>query len=43
MVGDVGGHDHRLEVVTQVEHVVVDAEGIGHPPGIVHVRHGTAA
>jgi hypothetical protein len=43
MVGHIWAHDHRIKVITQVEDVVVDAEGVGHTSRIIHVRHGTAA
>ena len=42
VVGQVGGHHMLVEVVAQVEHVVVDAKGVGHPAGVVHVGHRAA-
>ena len=32
-----------VEVIAQVEHVVLDAEGVADPAGVVHVGDGTAA
>ena len=43
MVGHIRGHHMALEVVPEVEHVVFDAELVGHPAGVVDVGHGAAA
>ena len=41
--GDVGIDDPAVEVLAEVEDVVLDPEPVRHPPGIVDVRHRTAA
>ena len=43
VVGHVRVHHVALEVVAEVEHMVLDAEPVGHPPGVVHVGHRAAA
>ena len=40
---DVRGDDVLVEVVTEVEHEVVDAELLGDPPRVVDVGHRAAA
>ena len=40
---DVGGHDVFVEVVTEIEHEVVDAELLCHAARIVDIGHRTAA
>ena len=42
MVSHIRLHHVTIKVLTHVEHVVVDAKGVGHPAGIVHVRDRTA-
>jgi hypothetical protein len=39
---DVRGDDVAVEVVAEVEDVVVDAELVGHPAGVVDVGHRAA-
>ena len=40
--GDIGSDHVAIEVVAQVEHVVLDAKGVGHPACVVHVGHCAA-
>ena len=42
VVGHVGSHHVLVEVVGEREHVVGDAELLGHPPGVVDVGHRAA-